>query len=434
VVVTEASSSVIPPDASITQPTPLPGQPIAPPPEGDVFTGPIIPPPTFPPREIAPIPLRRPSRANSKAGTPPHRLTPPPKTSTAEAVLSPVNAEAVQGESSNTPQVTFEETPKASRVYAGPTETPLPDPLAFFGRPTKKPKKSESNPDSDIEFLDDTQAQADAAKRALDQLMEDMLKELGPEQPKFQGRQDGKELLAKVQETSNSWAYVYMRHHTTPTPEDAILFQKGLEALEKTKVFPLRAGDYTTHTLPRSSKPCNTLLVACRNADVEEQLHQLGGFSFDLKEDHATFFIHHRRTWGNVVCIDITNAMPNINDVLALAMHHFKSYIRWDYWSETEAHPHYLALTQLDSADPMGHMIPSNWVVARDSDPVSWRLVFAPCNDRVMSLQIPEVAGQWEKGTINMALPQFCQSCTSHLHSPTNCAWWAIPGVLARPK
>ncbi|KAG8904007.1 hypothetical protein FRB99_002387 [Tulasnella sp. 403] len=458
------SSSVIPIDASIPQPTPLPGQPVAPPPGGDVFTGPQVPPPTYPPREIAPIPSRRSLRANSKAGSPPRRLSPPPKTSAAEAVTSPVNAEAVQGEETTAPQVTFEETPKASRVYAGPINTPLPDPLAFFGQPTKKPKKSESNADSDIEFMDDAQAKADEAKKALDQLMEDMLRELGPEYIRkdeglgnvrlldnrkyeghhctppritlrqFQGQQDGKELLAKVQEDGHSWAYMYMRHHATPTPEDATLFQKGLEALEKTKVFPIRAADYTAHALPRSSKPCNVLLVACRNADAEEQLHRLGRFSFDLKEDHATFFIHHRHTWGNMICVDITNAMPNINDVLAIAMHHFKSYIRWDYWSETEAHPHYLALTRLDSADPTGRMLPSNWSISHPDDPVSWRLVFAPRNDRVMSLQIPEVAGQWAKGTINMALPQFCQSCASYSHSPTNCAWWAVPGVLARVK
>ncbi|KAG8888838.1 hypothetical protein FRB99_004074 [Tulasnella sp. 403] len=135
--------SIIPPDASIAQPTPLPGQPLPPPEGGDVFMGPQIPPPTFPPQEI----------------------------STAEAVVSLVNVQAEQGKDSttqNTPQVSFEETPKASQTYTGPIETPQPNPLTFFGRPTKKSKKSESNLDLDIEFLDDTQVLADAAKCTLD--------------------------------------------------------------------------------------------------------------------------------------------------------------------------------------------------------------------------------------------------------------------------
>ncbi|KAG8895746.1 hypothetical protein FRB99_000365 [Tulasnella sp. 403] len=173
----EMTHSIIPPDTSIAQPTPLPGQPITPPEGGDVFTGLIIPPPTFPPHEIAPLPgLKHTSR-----------------TSAAEAITSLVNVQA--------------DTPKANWVYTGPIKTPTPDPLTFFSQQAKKPKKSESNVDSDIKFLDDAQVQADTAKCALDQLMEDILKDLGSE---YIHKDEG---LRNVQLLDNR---KYKGHHCTP--------------------------------------------------------------------------------------------------------------------------------------------------------------------------------------------------------------------------
>ncbi|KAG8896565.1 hypothetical protein FRB99_008834 [Tulasnella sp. 403] len=438
------------------------------PPDDDVFTA-----PTFPPRQIAPFPKKTPSsrthsRTQSRAASPTANQ-PQPKTPSAAPVLSLVNAQAEQGkDAASSSRVTFEEsTPKATRNWTGPIDTPAYDPYAFYGSQPKKTKTATEPSDNDVVIQDDAQKLAEENKKRTKELIDDILRVFAPDfiqddknlgnirlldnrkheghhcvPPKqtlkqFAGRTDGVELLSKVATTCPTWVYVYMRHRTTPTNPDAIHFHKGLETLEKMKVYNIKADDYLPSTLPKTSKPCNAILVGCKSEEAEKRITALGGFSFDLENEHATFFIHNRNSWGNVVSVDIHNAMDNINDVLALVLTHFQTYMAWEKWTDTEKHPVYLTLAKIPDGPTEGRMTTAQMVcntLRRAGDPQNWKLAFVPRLDRIMSLKIPKVAGQWAKGTVNMTLPDFCQSCTSYSHTPQYWAWWTVPGVLTRIK
>ncbi|KAG8900027.1 hypothetical protein FRB99_006293 [Tulasnella sp. 403] len=404
------------------------------PPDDDVFTA-----PTFPPRQIAPFPKKTPSsrthsRVQSRAASP-TATQPQPKTPPAAPVLSLVNAQVEQGNAA--------------------------------ASSSRKTKTAADSSDNDVIIQDDTQKLAEENKKRTKEIIDDILRAFAPDfiqddkdlgnvrlldnrkreghhcipskqtLKQFAGRTDGVELLSKVATTCPTWVYVYMRHRTTPTNPDAIHFHKGLETLEKTKVYNIKADDYLPSALPKTSKPCNAILVGCKSEEAERCITALGGFSFDLENKHTTFFIHNRNSWGNVVSIDIHNAMDNINNVLTLVLTHFQSYMAWEKWTDTEKHPVYLALAKIPDRPTEGRMTTAQMVrnsIRKAGDPQNWKLAFVPRLDRIMSLKIPKVAGQWAKGTVNMTLPDFCQSCTSYSHTPQYCAWWTVPGVLTRIK
>ncbi|KAG8905367.1 hypothetical protein FRB99_009036 [Tulasnella sp. 403] len=353
-----------------------------------------------------------------------------PKTPPVAPVLSLVNAQAEQGNAeASMSRVTFEESmPKANRNWTGPVDTPVYNPYAFYGQQPKKVKTAANPNDPNIVVQDDTQKLAEEAKKCTKEIIDDILhvyapdfiqddKDLGnvrlldnwkrkghhcvpPKQTlkQFAARTDSAELLANVASTCPTWVYV----------ADVIHFHKGLTTLEKTKVYNITADDYLPSALPKTTKPCNAILVRCKSEEAERRITAL-------------------------VSIDIHNVMDNINNVIALVLTHFRSYMAWEKWTDTERHPVYLALAKIPDGPPEGRMTTAQMICAplhRTGNPQNWKLAFIPRLDHIMLLKIPKVTGQWAKGTVNMMLSDFCQSCTSYSHTLQYCAWWTVPGVL----
>ncbi|KAG8893290.1 hypothetical protein FRB99_002074, partial [Tulasnella sp. 403] len=402
------------------------------PPKANMFTA-----PAFPPQPIAPYPKDTPSlcthsQAQLRAASP-TAMQPLPKTLPAAPVLSLVNMQVEQGNAEvSTSHVTFKESmPKVNRNWTGPVDTPVYNPYTFYGQQPKKAKTIAGPNNTNIIIQDNIQRLTDEAKKCMKELINNILhtftpdfiqddKDLGniqlldnhkceghhcvpPKQTlkQFARRTDRMELLSKVATTCPTWVYVYMRHRTTLTDANATHFCKGLETLEKMKVYNITADDYLLLALPKISKLCNVILIRCKSKEAERHITVLSGFSFDLENEYATFFIHNRNSWGNVVSINIHNAMDNINNVLALVLMHFQSYMAWEKWTNMERHPVYLALAKIPDGPPEGRMTMAQMLhnpLRRTGDPQNWKLAFVPRPNCIMSLKIPKVTGQWAKG------------------------------------
>ncbi|KAG8900607.1 hypothetical protein FRB99_005952 [Tulasnella sp. 403] len=193
-----------------------------------------------------------------------------------------------------------------------------------------------------------------------------------------------------------------------PTTTHAEHFSKGLQLLKRANLVNINPDDFVPHAFPtRSMGNPNALLVDALN-------------------------------WGNVVAVDITNAHDNLAAVLRTVVKVFAPYIDWERDDNKDKWPRYLALAPLPDP-PLWVSKPGRPSIAhvpfrQPGEPRNWRVVFAYNHSRISQLEIPNIAGQWGRGTIAMDVAKFCSKCCSWAHNSNQCGWWEVPGIQDRVK